>query len=160
MIERSIYAIYCDDIRNEIAGKTSMMGIYGPHVIVPAFPIAMAKFCAHITLRLPYKSPASSITIRLLADEEVLGEVVLNESMLQNTPIPPLDADLIPEDSMLSMNFVFAFVPLNISKQTRLRLHANVDGDEIKGNSLLIRLPTDEERKQLGFPDEAVEPKI
>jgi hypothetical protein len=38
---RSVIAQFCDDVRQEIGNKFSLMGCYGSDLYVPAFPITM-----------------------------------------------------------------------------------------------------------------------
>jgi hypothetical protein len=46
----SASTIFCDDIRHEIGGKTSCIGIYsGTMYVHSAFPIILPKFCMSVT---------------------------------------------------------------------------------------------------------------
>jgi hypothetical protein len=39
------YTLLCDDIRQEMGGKTSLMGIYEHHIVVPQVPFVLPKVC-------------------------------------------------------------------------------------------------------------------
>ena len=39
------FTILCDDIRQEMGGKTSLMGIYDHHIVVPQVPHVLPKVC-------------------------------------------------------------------------------------------------------------------
>jgi hypothetical protein len=42
------FSLFCDDIRAEVGGKMSIMGVYQADMIFPTnqdFPLAVAKFC-------------------------------------------------------------------------------------------------------------------
>ncbi len=39
------FTILCDDIRAEMGGKTSLMGLYDHHIIVPKIPFDLPKVC-------------------------------------------------------------------------------------------------------------------
>jgi len=39
------YTLMCDDIRQEVGGKTSLMGLYEAHIVVPQIPTALPKLC-------------------------------------------------------------------------------------------------------------------
>lgn len=45
--------IFCDDVRHELNGKLSLMGIYNIEMYVSNFPITLPKVCAFFELRLP-----------------------------------------------------------------------------------------------------------
>src|SRR5262245_47170442 len=52
------YTIFCDDIRQEVAGKTSYIGVYQDSLITNApFPMALPKFGISITI---FDSPLKS----------------------------------------------------------------------------------------------------
>lgn len=52
------YASYCDDIRQELGGKISLMGIYRADMRVPFFPITLPRFCIVATYCRPYEGEA------------------------------------------------------------------------------------------------------
>lgn len=155
MRQTTINAIYCDDVRQEIGGKISLMGIYGTDMVFPSFPAALHKIHAHVTLKFPYgKQPKHSLIVRLLMDDTSLSELAVDEHTLQNAPVPPPDPDIPDDDRFLLMTIVLIVAPFEVAAPGRLKLRALVDGDEFKGNSLRIRLATPEERQMSGFPPE------
>lgn len=148
----TVSALYCDDVRQELGGKTSFMGVYNADILLPAFPATLPKFCVYSTIRLPFESPPKSIIVKVLSGDAVLGELNLPEEILSSAALPPAPDDAATADTSLQMSFLIAFAPLHIQEPTRLRLRTIIDGVEIKGNSLKIRLPTLEERSTLGLP--------
>ncbi len=40
--------LFCEDIRQEVGGKMSLMGVLGNKLLVPQFPLHMPKFCLFI----------------------------------------------------------------------------------------------------------------
>jgi hypothetical protein len=45
-MERHLQTIFCDDIRHELGGKLSYIGVYSGRLIVPDFPVP-ALTCRH-----------------------------------------------------------------------------------------------------------------
>jgi len=39
------FTMLCDDIRQEVGGKTSLMGLYDHHIVVPQVPFVLPKVC-------------------------------------------------------------------------------------------------------------------
>jgi hypothetical protein len=39
------FTMICDDIRQEMGGKTSLMGLYDNHIVVPEIPFTLPKVC-------------------------------------------------------------------------------------------------------------------
>jgi hypothetical protein len=48
---RLAYIIISDDVREEVGGKFSIMGIYETDVIVPSLPLRFPKLCAYMKWR-------------------------------------------------------------------------------------------------------------
>ena len=44
------YLILCDDIRQEVWNKVTLVGIYGNQIYVPKFPFTFPKLCMQISL--------------------------------------------------------------------------------------------------------------
>ena len=46
-----VFPLICDDIRQEIGNKFSLMGIYGDHIVLTKFPFTFPRFCCQVHLR-------------------------------------------------------------------------------------------------------------
>lgn len=44
-IPKHEFTMLCDDIRKEFGGKTSLMGIYDHHIVIPETPYVLPKIC-------------------------------------------------------------------------------------------------------------------
>jgi hypothetical protein len=60
--------LFCDDIRHEVGGKVSLMGIYGSHLLVPSMPLHLPKLAIHFNIELPIELKPDSIKINILID--------------------------------------------------------------------------------------------
>lgn len=49
-IAKRYHVILCDDVRNEVGNKLSLMGIYGPELWVGRLPVAMPRLCIVVML--------------------------------------------------------------------------------------------------------------
>jgi hypothetical protein len=58
--KRTVIAQFCDDVRQEIGNKFSLMGCYGTDLYVPAFPFTLPKLCAFVHVRTPRERPFGS----------------------------------------------------------------------------------------------------
>jgi hypothetical protein len=154
-MQTSLSAVYCDDIRNEMGGKVSLMGVYQSDMLFPQFPVITSKFCARVTLRFAVEDrPKEALKIELFAGNNVIGAIEMDREQVQNTELPPFDADIPAEDQYLALQAMLIFSPFQIEAPCRLRLIASVDGNEIEGNGLKLRLPSPEERAANGWPPE------
>ena len=114
-MNRHILTLFCDDIRQEIGGKFSYIGVYSGGLFVPTFPITLPKLCLAMSAVTPADKPFQKLSFRVLKDEELLAEGMLDEEQLANV----VDAtDDIPEDErkdrMHVLQTLFMFSPLQL----------------------------------------------
>ena len=153
MTQKSLTAIYCDDIRNEVAGKFSLMGVYGHELIFPSFPAVLNKLHVHTVLSFPYgEQPKTSIKVIVLNRDETLTEFGLDGEALKSIEVPEPDAEIPVDERRLLFTVGFILSPFLAAEPTTIKIRAYIDGEEIKGNGLRVRLATAAERPALGFP--------
>lgn len=153
-----VHTLYCDDLRQEIGGKQSFMGVYNNDMIVADFPANIPKLCTHIVVRLPIKTNANNLVIKVVNGDDVMSEVPIPEGDLQKMSAAILEASEDPaEVRHLAVIVHFQFAPLLLDQRSKLRAIAIVDGMEIKGNGLVVRIPTEAERVALGIPSSAMQ---
>lgn len=78
-------ALFCDDLRHEINGKLSLMGVYTGDMYVPHFPITLPKICAFIELHIPLDQTADVI-VTVMKGAEKLSTISLNHPPQENFP--------------------------------------------------------------------------
>src|SRR5688500_4908101 len=64
-------AILCEDVREELRNKKSLMGVFAGDVLVDKFP-AQIRFALYVEY-IPLRGRTVTVLIRLLQDEEELG---------------------------------------------------------------------------------------
>ncbi|WP_143062543.1 hypothetical protein [Variovorax sp. OV084] len=88
-LERFIFCQYCDDVRYEVDGKISLVGVYPGGLVINAnLPATISKLFVVCNLATPKEKPFQKVAIRiLLGDKEVVKAEVpqeeLSESALQ-----------------------------------------------------------------------------
>lgn len=86
------FTILCDDIRQEVGNKISLMGIYGKEVIIPEIPFVFPKLCLLLTAR----------EVRLeIHDIKVIINVPQSDPIVLDIPAPP--SQKIPQDIQIGM---------------------------------------------------------
>ena len=83
-MNRYVLTIFCDDIRHEVGGKFSYIGVYSGQMFVPSFPITLPKLCLAMNVVTSADTPFRKLAMRLLMDEAVLAEAAL---VLPNFPM-------------------------------------------------------------------------
>jgi hypothetical protein len=127
--------VVCDDVRKEEGNKLSYMGIYGNGILVPSFPFTLPKLCFIMSLMGSGSlSPPTSLTFRLLRDEDVLAEVSLPRDALAEAAARA-ESETDKDAKRLTLGTVLQIFPLQLAGPCVLKACAICDGEEIKGGS-------------------------
>lgn len=85
--------IFCDDVRHEITGKFSLIGVYQDGMtIVGEVPVLIPQLCLVTKVRLDQKSLPFSFLLKMIFEDERLEEETIQEMSLS---IPAVDENLI-----------------------------------------------------------------
>ena len=63
---RYVHATYCDDIRQEVGGKLTLVGVYNGSLLVPSFPVVLPKLCLALQVVTAVSEPLKDLTFRVL----------------------------------------------------------------------------------------------
>ena len=133
------YTIFCDDVRQEIGNKFSLMGIYGPEMFVDSpFPLMMAKMGFHIAFRDDPHAPFTPITlcIYLPGDEQDKPTYKADIDRSQAAPPPPPGTLGPATRRIATLNVVLS--PLNLKEPGKIKVRMLVDGEKIKLGTLRV----------------------
>jgi len=134
---RSVTAIYCDDIRQEVGNKASYMGTYTGLMLVPSLPITIPKLMVAVNVYTPREQPFESLRIRLTKNDDLLSEMQIPEEVLRSQPSVPM-ADLGEEVSVV-FSFIFNLTPLPVADLSKIRIRVQTESEELKGPALVIK---------------------
>lgn len=128
---RTVIAQFCDDVRQEIGNKFSLMGCYGTDLYVPSFPITLPKLCVFVHVRTPREHPFVRLTLRLVRGSERLSELVANPEKL--------NAGETPEWARwISMTGILAVTPFTAAGPCRLQVLAETESETLESGQFLI----------------------
>lgn len=140
------YTIFCDDIRDEIGGKLTFVGVYSAALIVHTdFPLHLPKFGMAIRYYERHGSCSDEVTLEISipGDDEnsPSGQGSLNlqevrRAALENPPDSQYDLAYIH----VGTNIIFS--PLVIPQQGLIKVRARCGAKIIKLGSLTITKPT------------------
>ena len=140
MILRHVMTIFCDDVRQEILGKLTFVGVYAGQLFVPTFPTTLAKLCLAIDVITPARQPLQKVVIRVLKDDDVLTEAeVPGANLIPDPayPLPPNDDD--SDNRLQRLQSLFAYAPFPIEKPCRIRVRVQTESEELRGLGLRIQ---------------------
>ena len=139
-MNRHIQTIFCDDIRNEMGGKLSYIGVYSGRLIVSKFPVTLPKLCLALNIVTPASQPFRSLSLSILKNEEMMAQPILDESQLAEAfeVVVTANVDVASPLSVLMAKFLFVFSPFILEGPCLLRVRAETESEELQGISLHI----------------------
>ena len=134
-------AIYCDDIRQEVGGKLSLIGVYNAVMYVQQFPVTLPKLWIMATYVAPHDESPKSLIVRVLKNNEALADLNALPEYLQQPanarePVVPM-----PDGSqhVIASHVHVCFSPLVLEGPCILRVAAVTDKGEVRGLGLQIQ---------------------
>jgi hypothetical protein len=143
-MNRHVQTIFCDDIRHELGGKLSYIGVYSGHLFVPTFPVTLPKLCLSLSVITPASQPFQKLELRIFKDDEQIAEGILEEVQLSEIIEATAEGNgnFATEERVQVLNSLFMFSPFQIDGPCRLRVRAVTESEELKGLALSVAQAT------------------
>jgi len=140
-MNRHVLTVFCDDIRQEIGGKLSYIGVYSGNMLVSEFPAVLPKLCLALSVVTPTLNPFRKLTLRILKDKEILAEGSLGEAELANFVEATNEvAEDDRKDRVQIFRSTFVFSPFKLDGPCILRVRVDTEEGELRGVGLQIGL--------------------
>ncbi|BDC37725.1 DUF6941 family protein [Paraburkholderia terrae] len=146
--ERLVNVIFADDIRQEVGGKISIMGIYQTEMHLQAFPAVLPKFCAHISVYSPIDHPFSKLLIEVKRNGETIGTAEVTEDQLLSHPVDPPDE----YSTRRTFHALMTFAPLQIGEPGTIWVDVATESESLTSNRLRMKQMTEDELASFGIP--------
>ncbi|MDV5822921.1 hypothetical protein [Sphingobium naphthae] len=138
------YSIFCDDIREEINAKTTLVGMYsGEMLVAAAGPVLVPQLCYMGKVFFNPAAAPSTISIvlrRYQSDGEMLEIGRMDLPPIAEIPVPPKPMSYGPGESMVQINAALRISPLAVEADFTLRSILIVDGIERPIGSMTVKL--------------------
>lgn len=141
------YTTFCDDIREEVGGKSTLVGCYTGELVHQAeYPLTLPKLGLFAQLLVPPdKMPQ---VFELSVDFVPTGQTLINMSndlagLDVNALLTPKDPDDEDEERYIVLASKIILSPLVVSQDGKLRVRAMLDGQLVRLGSLKIRRVAD-----------------
>lgn len=139
MIPRHVETLFCDDIRHEVGGKLSFIGVYSGGLFVPAFPVTLPKLCLSVKIVTPADKPLRALSLRVLRDEKTLQEIALDEEQLAAASDSAEDMTEAQRKERVQMaQFMLVFSPIQFDGPCTLRVRVQTEDGELRGMALKV----------------------
>jgi hypothetical protein len=149
MTNRRGYVIFCDDIRREVGGKYTLVGIYRSDMVIHAeLPVALPKLGLAIQVQSPIDKPLDrvKVLISLPGDSEgspsVTAELVGSKALARSPEVPE---DI---ECFVALNAELVLSPVEIKQEGYIRVRAETEGELLRIGALRIRKNIPEEAPQ------------
>jgi hypothetical protein len=149
------FSLFCDDIRQEVGGKLSLMGLYQSDMVFPkdtTFPLILPKFVIFVKY---YESTGTfsedlTLKITLPGDQADSASItrVISRSELDNTPLRYPKTD--DSEPLYTVNFPMVFNPFILSNTGYISVRMYCGQEKTRLGRLMIR--TVEEGENIGAP--------
>src|SRR5690606_19978910 len=90
---RSVSVIYADDLREEVGGKISIIGVYPAKMVFPSFPAVLPKLAIFLTATCSAEAPFKKLEVQVHKGEELIFQKSLTDEELQQLASAPAIQD-------------------------------------------------------------------
>lgn len=123
----------CDDIRQGIGNKFSLIGCYGPLMYINTFPAVLPKLCVQVKVHAPADRPFAKLILRVLRDDQQLIEMPATEAVLASAR-----AERPGSPGGQFLNALLVMLPFPVEGPCLLRVEAETEEGTLDGGALCI----------------------
>ncbi len=147
-LERFVFCQYCDDVRHEVDGKISLIGVYSGGLQVHGQPpAAIAKLFVVCHVGTPKEKPFEKLKIRVLHDaKELLSADAPTESLAESAQ--RLQS---PDGRGYMFTLAFPLPPIQVEKDGELSVQLETEAGSTVANKLQIKIAAPAPREAKGF---------
>jgi hypothetical protein len=134
--QRGAHTIYCEQIREEKSGQSTMIGVFGSRAFFSEYPIIIPSFTI-LTEMWTYKTnPFTKVVYRVLFDDELWAEDPLDlDAMRENRAKNKPEIDYgYGVRSKLSRRTVYS--PFVVQRPGVLRVRVETESGELRTNAV------------------------
>jgi hypothetical protein len=128
--DRFVSTQFCDDVRQEVGNKFSLIGCYGPAIDVQPVPSVLPKLCAMVKVYTPLHRPFQKLIVRILRDDKPIAELPFaSEALARPVGDPP------PGVRWQLIIAVFVMSPFPVEAACALRVEAETEEEVLSGGT-------------------------
>ena len=128
-----LFCLYAEEVRQEVSGQTSIIGVFQGGLRVAAVPTHLPKLAIVANLPLPPQSALKLITLEVSHEDEMLQTIEPEAAFLRSIT----KQQKVEKDEGLTMQFVIGMTGCAVPTQGKIEVQSIVDGLVVKGNGLV-----------------------
>jgi hypothetical protein len=137
------FVTFCDDIRQEIGGKTTLVGVYGPQMNVFGIaPVSIPKICALVDFRFLAEMLPANVEVKIFRSDHSDPLATIKFELPENESYEfESSSDLEPNS--ISFNqaiFSFQLTDFLVIDTCSLRIRAYIGEDEVRLGTMKVAL--------------------
>jgi len=142
--ERAIIGLFCEDIRQEIGGQVSLIGIFPRDIVVPQMPIIIPKLGLSLMFNFPLDQIPLSIRMKIVApwSPEPLFEIAHDGFRDAAMTVKRVN------DAGIGGRTFHILSPFMIQEPGIIRVLITIDGEDISAGSIEIALASPDSNQQ------------
>jgi len=143
-MERSIHAIWCDDMRQEVGNKPSFMGVYTNNIVFQSLPAVLHRLSIFSWISTPIDHQFEKLVIKVVRDDNfVLMELTPDiKEILGRCKEGPDDSTQFQVMTGMTLNGI------DIPKDCKyLQILAETESEMMEGPKLRIQADTPKDKR-------------
>jgi hypothetical protein len=129
---RTLTTLVCDDVREEVGHKSTLVGVYQGDLCVSEAPTTLPKLCFFFRVLARSDRPMTRLVVRVLRD----GKEYLTADFAEDSLPVPNPAD----ESSYHVQIVLQAQPFEVIGPVELQFLAETEKETLYGGRLLIRV--------------------
>lgn len=136
-MSRSFNTIFCDDVREEVNGKMTIVGSFNRYLYVESLPIVIPKFCIILQTYSDGDDLLKNFKITIKQNDEEITTQEVDASSING--LSPKD-EALPKNSYIPTytQSVFIVSPLQADKRLVIDIYIEADGETYRAPGLII----------------------
>lgn len=141
--------VFCDDVRDEVSGKKTYVGVYFNEMLLfNPLPALIPQFALAITYLEPLSEPVEQVNLKVFVPGEETESEVAADVLLPVDRVDTLnEKNKDPLAEYRAHIFHFKITPFLIQQEGYVKVRAYIGDREIRLGSLRIRVASEEERQ-------------
>lgn len=134
--QRHVEVTYCDDMRQEVGNKTSLMGVYSADLVIKRFPSEIHKLCIAIHVRTSADHPFEMLEIAVQKnDKKEEIELISTGSLVK----PSGESYVMGSTNIIIVQVFMILPPFRVTENTLLTVMAKTEKEQLNGVGLRIK---------------------
>jgi hypothetical protein len=136
MADVNVVTLFCEDVRQEIAGTDTIVGVMPDNVVVPQIPSLFPKLAIYSRVHIPTDMVIKSISVKV---KMLDGRISLLGTFDERQILKEQNNGRATNSPLVGFIFRAVLSPAPIVQHGRITVTATIDDQEIVGGSLNVQ---------------------